>query len=132
MKSEALGVNKRGHAEERKSVRSPLLVLEVRGRHYNKIFIGYTENMSKDGFFLSANQPLKAGDQFPVEFVLPDNTTKVRCTCEVVWTKKFKSRGVNSTGVGVRFVDLDESKRRVIDSWVIRSENKKQSRKIAE
>jgi len=129
MRNEGVSVNKRGRVEERRSVRSPLLVLEVRGRHYNKIFIGYTENMSKDGFFLSAHQPLKAGDQFPVEFVLPDNTTTVSCTCEVVWTKKFKSRSVNSTGVGVRFLDLDESKKRVIDGWVTRTENKKKAPK---
>ena len=129
MRNEDLRGNKRVGAEERKSVRSPLLVLEVRGRHYNKIFIGYTENVSKDGLFLSAHQPLKAGDQFPVEFVLPDNTTKVTCTCEVVWTKRFRSPSLNSTGVGVRFVDLDDSKKKVIDRWVTRTENKKKAKK---
>ncbi len=127
MGTEALGVKKRDLVEARRSVRSPLLVLEVRGKHYNKIFIGYTKNVSKDGFFLSSQQSLKAGDQFPVEFVLPDNATKVICTCEVVWTKEFKSRTGNSTGVGVRFVDLDESQKRVIDNWVIRTENKKKN-----
>ncbi len=125
MGSEALGVKKRGFIEARKSIRSPLLVLEVRGKYYSKIFIGHTENVSKDGFFLSSHQPLKAGDQFPVEFVLPDHTTKVVCTCEVVWIKEFKSRTGNSTGVGVRFVNLDQSKKRVIEDWVTRTENKK-------
>jgi uncharacterized protein (TIGR02266 family) len=125
MGSEALGAKKKGSIDARKAIRSPLLVLEVKGKYYNKIFIGYTKNVSKDGFFLSSQQPLKAGDQFPVEFVLPDNTTKVGCTCEVVWTKEFKSSTGNSMGVGVRFVDLDESKKRTIDEWVIRTENKK-------
>ncbi len=130
MGNEVLGVKKKGHIDARKSVRSPLLVLEVRGKYYNKIFIGHTKNVSKDGFFLSSQQPLKAGDQFPVEFVLPDNTTKVICTCEVVWTKEFRSRTGNSTGIGVRFVDMDESKKRVIDNWVIRTENKKKIQTI--
>ena len=129
MAKEAPGVSKKSDMDARRSVRSPLLVLEVRGKYYNKIFIGYTKNVSKDGFFLSSQQPLKAGDQFPVEFVLPDNTTKVGCTCEVVWTKEFKSQTGNSTGVGVRFVDLNESKKRIIDEWVIRAEGKKKNPK---
>jgi len=129
MGSEALGAKKKGSIDARKSVRSPLLVLEVKGKYYNKIFIGYTKNISQDGFFLSSQQTLKAGDQFPVEFVLPDNTTKVGCTCEVVWTKEFKSQTGNSTGVGVRFVDLDEYKKRVIDDWVLRAESKKKNPK---
>ena len=130
MANEAPGVSKKRDVDARRSVRSPLLILEVRGKYYNKIFIGYTKNLSKDGFFLSSQQTLKAGDQFPVEFVLPDHTTIVNCTCEVVWTKTFKSITGNSTGVGVRFVDLDESQKRIIDEWVIRTEGKKKNTKL--
>jgi uncharacterized protein (TIGR02266 family) len=130
MANEAPGVSKKSGVEARRSVRSPLLVLEVKGKYYNKIFIGYTKNLSKDGLFLSSQQTLKAGDQFPVEFVLPDHTTRVNCTCEVVWTKTFRSMTGNSTGVGVRFVDLDEPQKRIIDDWVIRAEGKKKKTKL--
>lgn len=125
MRKEMLKENKKAVTEQRRSIRSPLLVLEVKGKYYNKIFIGYTENISRDGFFLTASQSLKVGDQFPVEFVLPDNTTKVTCICQVVWTRQFKSQSVNSTGVGVRFLNLDESQKKIIDDWIIQRESQR-------
>jgi uncharacterized protein (TIGR02266 family) len=126
MKTKGLGVQRRRRVDHRRSVRSPLLVLEVKGKHYNKIFVGYTENVSKDGLFFSAKESLKAGDKFPVEFVLPDNVTKLTCTCEVIWTKQFGSSTGSTAGVGVRFVDLDEANKKIIDDWIVRAEKQQQ------
>ncbi len=113
---------RKARMDERKSVRSPLLVLEVKGKHYNKIFIGYAKNISKDGLFLDARQSLKPGDQFPVEFVLPDGATKITCICEVVWTKQYSRASGGSRGMGVRFVKMAPSQKRIIEEWVLRTE----------
>ncbi|MEW6324120.1 MAG: PilZ domain-containing protein [Nitrospirota bacterium] len=97
---------------------SPLLVLEVRGKDYEKVFIGYAENLSLGGLMLSTPKRLKPGDRFPVQFVLPDRTSTVQCTCEVVWRRD--SSGAPSTGVGLRFVGIGDEARKVLDQWIRR------------
>jgi len=96
------------------------MVLEIRGKHYDKIFVGYAENISYSGLFFSASNPPGVGATFPVEFVLPDNRTMVRCLCRVVWQHRYDTAGRPSVGVGVEFVDLDQAKRALIDQWVKR------------
>jgi len=111
--------------ERRKGRRAPLMVLEVKGKHFEKVFVGYAENVSPGGLFLSAAQPMKVGDRFPVEFVLPDNVTTIRCLCEVVWKRRYDSKGTVTEGMGIRFVDLDQTKRKAITDWVKREEDKR-------
>jgi len=96
------------------------MVLEVRGRSYDRIFVGDAENISRSGLFLSAANPPAVGSTFPVEFVLPDNRTSVQCTCRVVWQHRYTTSGRPSVGVGVEFIDLDVAKRALIDQWVKR------------
>jgi uncharacterized protein (TIGR02266 family) len=109
-----------GGAERRVAERAPVMVLEVRGKSYDKIFVGYAENISRSGLFFSAANPPAVGSTFPVEFVLPDNRTMVQCTCRVVWQHRYNTSGRPSVGVGVEFVDLDGLKRTLIDQWVKR------------
>ncbi|MBI3804485.1 MAG: PilZ domain-containing protein [Nitrospirae bacterium] len=109
----------------RQSPRVPYIVLEVKGKHSNKVFLAYAENISQGGLFLSSSQSLKIGDRFPIEFILPDNKTTVRCTCEVTWKKKYEKSGVASEGVGVRFVDLPASEKKVISGWIDQEDKKK-------
>ncbi len=97
-----------------------MMVLEIKGKHYDKIFIGYVENISRSGLCFSAANPPAVGTTFPVEFVLPDNRTMVQCTCRVVWQRQYETTGRPSVGVGVEFVDLDQAKRQLIDQWVKR------------
>lgn len=96
------------------------MVLEIRGKHYDKIFVGYAENISSGGLFFSAANPPEVGTTFPVEFVLPDNRTMVRCLCRVVWQHQYDRASRPSVGVGVEFMDLDQSKRMLIDQWIKR------------
>jgi uncharacterized protein (TIGR02266 family) len=107
-------------AERRVAERAPVMVLEIRGKSYDKIFVGYAENISRSGLFFSAANPPAVGSTFPVEFVLPDNRTVVQCTCRVVWQHRYNTSGRPSIGVGVEFVDLDGIKRTLIDQWVKR------------
>ncbi|MFQ5598185.1 MAG: PilZ domain-containing protein [Nitrospiria bacterium] len=116
------GINRRKHA------RKPFLVLEIKGSHSNKIFLAYAENVSQGGLFLSGKPPLKIGDRFPIEFVLPDNKTMVRCTSEVVWKKKYDQPGFNAAeGIGIKFVDMDPDQKKLIGDWVDQEEAKNQN-----
>jgi uncharacterized protein (TIGR02266 family) len=101
------------------------MVLEVKGKRANKVFLAYAENISRGGLFLSSSQSLKVGDRFPIEFVLPDEKTKIRSTCEVVWKKRYDNMGLVSEGMGVRFVDIDPAQKKIIDHWMDKGEKKK-------
>lgn len=115
------GINRRVHS------RQPFLVIEIKGSHSNKIFLAYAENVSQGGLFLSGKPPLKIGDRFPIEFVLPDNKTTVRCMSEVVWKKKYDQPGLSSAeGIGIKFVDMEPAQKKVIGDWIDKEEEKHQ------
>jgi Tfp pilus assembly protein PilZ len=100
--------NRRGDA------RAPIVVLEVKGKAFDKIFVAHADNLGIGGLRLSSNH-LKVGDRFPIEFVLPDMETKIECFGEVVWKKEM---GASSNGVGVRFVDLSSKAKGAIEKWI--------------
>lgn len=117
--------NEKRDLNRRKFYRAPFLVLEVRGKHSNRIFIAQTENISQGGAFLSSRQSLEVGDRFPIEFVLPDNKTTVRCTSEVIWKKRYDNPGLSSEGLGIRFVDMEPSQKKVLGDWIDEEDRKK-------
>jgi uncharacterized protein (TIGR02266 family) len=106
------------------------MVLEVKGKRFDEIFLAYADNMGLGGLRLSTSHPLKVGDHFPVEFVLPDKITKINCTCEVVWRKESCDSGSVSEGVGVRFIDLSQQIKKAIGSWIEQEEKGKHHSKI--
>jgi len=112
-------------SNRRRSARSPFLVVEIKGKHANKVFLASAENVSKGGAFLSGQQNLKVGDRFPIEFVLPDSKTTVSCMSEVVWKKKYEKDGLQAAeGLGIKFVDMAPEQEKVIDKWVDSEEKK--------
>jgi Tfp pilus assembly protein PilZ len=110
--------------EKRQYPRSPLFFLEVKGKHYEKVFYGYTADLGPGGLRLSTDNAFNVGDKFPVEFVLPDNKTKIKCMCEVVWGKRRVGSELVSESLGIRFVDMNAEKKKLIDEWV-RKDGKK-------
>jgi uncharacterized protein (TIGR02266 family) len=104
---------------QRKNLRSPLITLKIRLDDEQKFFFGYTKNLSRSGMFVATLKPLLPGQQIRVEMPLPDSLkTELRCTCEVVWVRSFKSKSTHEPGVGLKFVDLDEATASAIDRWV--------------
>lgn len=114
--------------DRRKYSRVPFLIIEIKGKYSNKVFLAQTENVGQGGLFFSSRQPLKIGDRFPVEFVLPDNKTMFRCTSEVVWKKRYDTSGIASEGIGIRFVDLELSQKKILGDWIEREEEKEKNR----
>ena len=115
--------------EKRRFLRNPLFVLEVKWKHYDKVFLGHTGNVSVGGLFMSSKHRPHVGERFPMEFILPDRKTKLGFMGEVVWTRQYASEGAGSEGIGVRFVDLDAKKMKAIEQWIRKQE--KLSRKKA-
>ena len=112
-------------SEGRVSPRFPLMVLEVKGEHGNRVFLGYAENISQGGLFVSGKTPLTVGERFPVEFILPDKKTKVQCTCEVVWKRSYGKNDLIAGGMGIKFVDLNDKIKQVIGGWIHQEKRRK-------
>ncbi len=109
--------------EKRRDLRSPLFIVEVKCKRYDKVFIAQAKNISIGGMLMAGDRIPKVGERFPIEFVLPDGKTRIDCTGEVVWTKHHGSEGSGADGVGVRFVDLDDKKMKAIEHWIKRQES---------
>ncbi len=105
-------------SERRGYPRLPFLVLEVKGKKYNEVLLGYAQDLSLGGLFLRAASSFKTGERFPIEFVLPDNKTKIQCTGEVVWKTRQDSSNGLAEGVGLRFADLNPKSREALDRWI--------------
>ncbi len=110
--------------DKRQYSRIPVLVLEVKGKHYDKVFFGYTADLGQGGLRLSTENAFNVGEQFPVEFILPDDKTKIQCMCEVVWGKRRVGSDLVSESLGIRFVDMNAAKKRIIGQWVKKNEKK--------
>ena len=104
--------------ENREFLRHPLIVLEVKWKEYDKVFLGHSQNISMGGLFMSTDRTLHVGDRFPLEFILPDRKTKILCTGEVSWTRQYSSEGPRSQGVGIRFLDLNTKTVKAIEIWM--------------
>ncbi len=116
---ENIGINRR------RSARNSFLVVEIKGKHANKVFLASAENLGKGGAFLPGRQDFKVGDLFPIEFVLPDNKTTVSCMSEVVWKKKYEKDGLQAAeGIGIKFLDMAPEQEKVIGKWVDKEEKK--------
>jgi uncharacterized protein (TIGR02266 family) len=110
--------------EKRHSLRNPLVVLEVKWKHFDRVFLARAENVSPGGLFLSTNRSLNVGERFPLEFVLPGRKTRLTCMGEVVWTKKYGLEGSGSEGAGVRFMGMDTRKMKTIEQWIQKQESR--------
>ena len=108
-----------GQANQRKSLRSPLLVLKVKVDDGRKFFFGYAKNISQSGMFIATANPRDPGSLFQVDIPLPEPMKRnVRCTCEVVWQRQFKKRSPHEPGMGLKFTEIAAEDADCIDAWV--------------
>ena len=108
----------RTQADHRRTLRSPLIVLQARQDAGRSTFFGYAKNISRGGMFIASINPAVPGSRFSVEFPLPGRReTRVQCQCEVVWHRPFSKRGIYEPGMGLRFIDLPVDSGLAIDTW---------------
>ncbi|MHB8481414.1 MAG: PilZ domain-containing protein [Nitrospiria bacterium] len=117
-------LSKPAMAERRQSQRIPLVIMEVRGKQSDRVFLAYANDISEGGLSLTTENRLKVGDRFPIEMVLPDNKTVITCTGEVVWKKEITKGGIISQGVGVRFHHMEEGKKKAINKLIVPGDKK--------
>ncbi|HSG05119.1 MAG TPA: PilZ domain-containing protein [Nitrospiria bacterium] len=120
--ADSKGPDIKAFIERRVALRLPICVLEVKWKKFNQVFIAKSQNISMGGLFISTDRSLRIGDQFPVEFVLPDQKTKITCTGEVTWTRMKSSPDATEEGVGVRFLDINGKTKKAIGEWIKKQE----------
>lgn len=103
---------------KRRDLRKPLIVQKVKIENNQKVFFGYSKNISRSGMFVASVNPLEPGTQVEVEIPLPSNPQQaMRCRCEVVWKRLFAKKSIYEPGMGLKFLDLQEEMAEILDSW---------------
>jgi len=109
---------------KRRDLRAPLIVQKIKIEDDQKVFFGYSKNISKSGMFIASANPLEPGTQVDVEIPLPsDQRQSVRCSCEVVWRRRFSKKSIYEPGMGLRFIDIPEDLAVELDNWVAEEES---------
>lgn len=101
---------------ERRTGSRVAVILPVRVRYESVLDFVETQsmNISRTGMFIGTEEPAPLGHRIDFEFSLSDGYTLLRGTAEVVRVVK----GGAANGMGIRFVDLDEANRSLIDRIV--------------
>lgn len=106
-------------ADQRKNLRSPLLILKVKLDDGDRAFFGYAKNISKSGLFIATVNPHEPGSRFQIEVPLPEPlSSSVQCGAEVVWKRHYTRGGPYEPGMGLRFLDLPLEVAESIDGWI--------------
>ena len=109
---------------KRRDLRAPLIVQKIKIEDDQKVFFGYSKNISRSGMFIASVNPLEPGTQVEVEIPLPSNHEQaVRCRCEVVWKRRFSKKSIYEPGMGLKFIDIPEDLATELDNWVAEEES---------
>lgn len=103
--------NRRQHA------RFPL-ELEVTFESEHNFFTGFAENISEGGLFIATHQLKDVGALFRVTFTLEGSKQTIDVLCEVRWVRPYHERLDVPPGMGVRFVELDESTAKAMTAFI--------------
>ena len=115
-------------ADRRRSLRTPLIIQQVRAERDRHTFFGHAKDISRGGLFISATNPKEIGSRFNLDIPLPEPLDRtVRCTCEVVWRRVWSSGSRLAPGMGIRFLDLPDADSEAVDRWVCESQRRVKS-----
>ncbi len=117
--SEAIKLEEYSVSEKRKTLRSHLMIGQIKGEANGRVFFGYAKNISRGGIFISTISPRNPGDVFKIDFFINELSLRVNCSVKVIWNRAYQSKASPlDPGMGMKFLDLDEPIRKKIDFWV--------------
>lgn len=76
----------------------------------------YAANLSQGGLFVRDDAPPAIGSVVLIEFVLPDGTPLSRITGRVVHARPATTPGERNAGMGVQFVELDQTASQLVQA----------------
>ncbi len=105
-------------ADQRKSLRSPLIIQKIHLEAERPVFFGYSKNISRSGIFIATTNPGKPGDQLNLQIPLPAPLNKtLTCCCEIVWRRPIGKHLPFEPGMGLKFIDLPEDVADLLNQW---------------
>lgn len=78
-------------------------------------------NLSQGGMFIVTERPAPAETEVMLRFTLPDETDAFSIRARVAWVSREETEPGAISGMGVRFLDLDQSQSFAIGSFIERT-----------
>jgi type IV pilus assembly protein PilZ len=105
--------------------------VEVQFKSFEQFYKEYTSNISRGGIFIQTGDPLPKQSVLEVRLILPHEPEPVMVVGEVVHVidKRIARQHGWNEGMGVQFVDYEETAKQAIDSYVKRKFEKDPSSK---
>ena len=88
--------------------------IEIRFKLFDEFVDEVSENLSPTGMFIRAHRPLPPGSRLAFQYQLGEDFSLFQGTAEVVWTRRRSEGLERPPGMGVRFLELDPTSRRLI------------------
>lgn len=82
--------------------------------HFGGFFIEYSANVSLTGMFIKTDSPKPPGSVFIFEIWLGEEHKLVHGVGEVVWVRPEGEEAGRPTGMGIRYIKIDEESRKVV------------------
>lgn len=97
-------------AENRRDERLTAEV-KVDYRTVGSFITDYSENISMRGLFVKTSLPLPVGERVRLRLTLPDGDAPFALSGVVKWVSTLKDKDKHPAGMGIEFIDFDESVR---------------------
>lgn len=104
--------------ERRMHPRIPV-IMQVSFKKNGRTNRSYTMNFSKGGMFLAADKPADRGEHMRLSFNIPGIPRPLNLLGEVKWSRK-KSNANSTSGIGLEFIELNETYKQLIADFVDR------------
>jgi type IV pilus assembly protein PilZ len=101
---------------ERRDKRCPVS-LKVKYNTANEFKVDYTKNVSHGGMFIRTESLIETGTKMQLELYLPDLNVPILLSVEVVHSEMY-SNGKKNSGVGVRFIDIDQLSKSILINYL--------------
>lgn len=114
--------------EKRRDPRT-LIKIKIDYKSKGAYLYSYSKDLSEGGIFIQTKSPLKVGERIKLKFILPELLEKIETWGEVAWVNEAGTEGLTE-GMGVRFVDLDDRKAKLIEDVIRKIEEGKKATPI--
>lgn len=114
--------------EKRRDPRT-LIKIKIDYKTKGAYLYSYSKDLSEGGIFIQTKKPLKVGERVKLKFILPELLEKIETWGEVAWVNEAGTEGLTE-GMGVRFVDLDDKRAKLIEDVIQKIEEGKKTTPI--
>jgi len=109
-------------AEDKRTTNREPVEIKVEYRTMGSFLSEWSDNLSRDGIFVQSSHPLKIGTQVRLVFSLPDIPLLFDLNGVVRWQRQAKDNKPNKPGMGIEFMQMDESTSKRIEIFLAQNQ----------